>query len=164
VTNPGLFGRRPVGSPTLPRGDVLGTYDTYAEAQGIIDRLARAEFDVKSLAIVGNDLKTVERVTGRLNYGRAAMRGAASGGWFGLFLGFALFIFTPDATLPFLVAAVLFGAGFGMLAGIVSYAFTRRHHDFTSTHQLMATNYQVLINPALTASAQQALAKAPAES
>lgn len=60
----GLFSRRRQEFPTLPRGEVLGTYDSYVEAQAVVDRLSKAEFPVKQLAIVGNDLKTVERVTG----------------------------------------------------------------------------------------------------
>ncbi len=148
----------------MPRGDVLGTYDTYAEALTIVDRLAKAELEVSSIAIVGNDLKTVERVTGRLNYGRAALRGAVSGGWFGFFLGAALFVFSASPSVSFLVAAVLFGAGLGMLFGIISYATTRRRHDFTSIHQVLASNYQVIIAPALTLKAQQVLAQPAAES
>jgi hypothetical protein len=163
VTNQGLFGRRPIGTPTLPRGDVLGTYDTYLEAQDVVDRLAKAEFEVKNIAIVGNDLKTVERVTGRLSYGRAALSGIMSGAWFGLFLGLALFLFVSTATISFVAAALLFGAGLGMLFGVISYSASRRRHDFTSVHQVLASNYQVIISPTLTAKAQHVLAQPPVE-
>jgi hypothetical protein len=143
----------------MPRGDILGTYDTYPEAQAVVDRLAKADFEVKQLSIVGNDLKTVERVTGKLTYGRAAVAGAASGAWFGLFFGLVLTIFTPPSprTFGFFGAAVLIGAGFGMIFGIVTYAISRRRHDFTSTHQVLASNYQIVIDPQLTAKAQQIL-------
>src|SRR5690606_2961718 len=66
VSSQSLFSRRGQAFPSLPRGEVLGTYDTYLEAQSVVDRLSKAEFPVKQLAIVGNDLKTVERVTGKL--------------------------------------------------------------------------------------------------
>src|SRR5690606_21961957 len=85
VSNQSGFPRRGAALPTLPRGDVLGTYDTYDAAQEVVDRLARAEFPVKQVSIVGSDLRTVERVTGKMTYGRAALAGAASGAWFGLF-------------------------------------------------------------------------------
>ncbi len=139
---------------------MLGTYDTYDEAQAIVDRLARDEFPVKQIAIVGSDLRTVERVTGKMTYGRAALAGAASGMWFGLFLGLLLFIFSPsqDAVL-YVGAAVMIGAGFGMLFGIVSYALNRRRRDFTSIHQVIAGKYEIVIDPALTAKAQDILAK-----
>lgn len=151
--------------PSLPKGDVLGTYDTYPEAQSVVDRLAKADFDVKQLSILGNDLKTVERVTGKLSYGRGALAGAASGAWLGLFIGLVFTIFTPPTpqTLGFIGAALLIGAGFGMIFGIVSYAINRRRRDFTSTHQVIASNYQIIIDPQLTAKAQDVLARNPAQ-
>jgi hypothetical protein len=138
---------------------VLGTYDTYLEAQSVVDRLSKADFEVKQLSIVGNDLKTVENVTGKLSYGRAALAGAASGAWFGLFLGLLLFIFAPTPNFGFLAAAALIGAGFGMLFGVVSYALSRRRRDFTSTHQVLASNYQIIIDPELTAKALELLSR-----
>ena len=165
VSNPSAFGRRGPVLPSIPKGDVLGTYDTYVEAQGVVDRLAKADFEVAKLSIVGNDLKTVERVTGKLTYGRAALAGAASGAWLGLFFGLVLTIFTPPApqTFGFVGAAVLIGAGFGVIFGIVTYAVNRRRRDFTSTHQVLASNYQIIIDPELTAKAQQTLQSHPAE-
>ncbi|MCU1533971.1 MAG: hypothetical protein JWR53_452 [Glaciihabitans sp.] len=163
MTNQSPFARTPQLQPTVPRGDALGTYDTYLEAQGVVDRLAKADFDVKQLSIVGNDLKTVERVTGKLTWGRAAAAGAASGAWFGLFAGVVFLIFSPTQNLGFVAAAALIGAGFGMLFGIVTYAINRRRRDFTSTHQVLASNYQIIISPELLANAQQALARASAD-
>ena len=165
MTNPSAFGRRGPVLPSIPKGDVLGTYDTYLEAQGVVDRLAKADFEVAKLSIVGNDLKTVERVTGKLTYGRAALAGAASGAWLGLFFGLVLTIFTPPTpqTFGFVGAALLIGAGFGAIFGIVTYAINRRRRDFTSTHQVLASNYQIIIDPELTAKAQQTLQSHPAE-
>ena len=157
MSNQSPFGRRPQVQPSLPQGDVLGTYETYLEAQNVVDRLSKAEFEVKKLAIVGNDLKTVERVTGKLTYGRTAATGAASGAWFGLFFGILLFLFSTTPQIGFVVAAALIGAGFGMLFGIVTYSLGRRRRDFTSTHQVLASNYQIVIDPELTVKAQQVL-------
>jgi hypothetical protein len=160
VTNsPGLFGRRTAAQPAIPKGDVLGTYDTYLEAQHVIDRLAKAEFDVQHLSIVGSDLKSVERVTGRLNWGRAALGGAVSGAWIGLFFGLLSILFVLTTNFAFVLAAMLIGAGFGVMFGIVTYAVTRRNRDFTSTQQLVVTSYQVIIDPEYTARAQAVLAE-----
>lgn len=160
MSNQRPFSSRPATFPTLPKGDVLGTYDTYDEAQAVVDRLARDEFPVKQIAIVGSDLRTVERVTGKMTYGRAALAGAASGMWFGLFLGLLLFIFSPSQDgVVYVGAAVLIGAGFGMLFGIVSYALNRRRRDFTSIHQVIAGKYEIMIDPSLTAKAEALLAK-----
>ena len=43
----------------------MGIYTTYAEAQKAVDYLADEHFDVQNLAIVGTDLKSIERVLGR---------------------------------------------------------------------------------------------------
>jgi len=159
-----MFGPRARVLPAIPQGDVLGTYDTYLEAQGVVDRLAKADFEVAKLSIVGNDLKTVERVTGKLTWGRAALAGAASGAWLGLFFGLVFFIFSPGAATAFgfVGAAVLIGAGFGVVFGLATYAINRRSRDFTSTHQVLASNYQIIIDPLLTAKAQQTLQQHPA--
>lgn len=159
MSNQSLFGRRAPVTPSIPKGDVLGTYDTYLEAQGVVDRLSKADFDVAHLSIVGNDLKTVERVTGKLTYGRAALAGAASGAWLGLFFGLVFTLFTPPTpqSFGFVGAALLIGAGFGGIFGIVGYAVSRRSRDFTSTHQVIASNYQIIIDPELTAKAQAVL-------
>ncbi|MCW4386509.1 hypothetical protein OH146_12065 [Salinibacterium sp. SYSU T00001] len=158
MTNPSPFSRRGLAAPSIPRGDILGTYETYPEAQSVVDRLAKREFPVSQLAIVGNDLKTVERVTGKLTYGRAAGAGAASGAWFGLFFGLILFLFSDNpGAIAFVGAALLIGAGFGMIFGIVSYAMNRRRRDFTSTHQVIAASYQIVVDPSLALRAQELL-------
>jgi len=158
VSNQSPFSRRGQVFPTLPRGDVLGSYETYPEAQAVVDTLSKREFPVAKLSIIGSDLKTVERVTGKLTYARAAATGAASGAWFGLFFGLIMFLFSGDpASLAFVGAALLIGAGFGMIFGIVSYMLNRRRRDFTSTHQVLAGSYQIIVDPALSLRAQQLL-------
>jgi hypothetical protein len=151
MSNQSLFSRRrPVLPPVLPRGEVLATYGSYADAQAAVDTLAKADFPVKQIAIVGSDLKSVERVTGKLTYGRVALAGAASGAWLGIFFGILFFLFSPtESSLPFVFAALIMGAGFGMLLGIASYAINRRRRDFTSTMQVIATSYQVIVDPEL---------------
>ncbi|MEO6827009.1 MAG: general stress protein [Microbacteriaceae bacterium] len=144
-----LGGRNRGMFPSLPRGEVVATFETYLDAQQAVDVLARADFPVSKLSIVGSDLKSVERVTGKLTWGRVALAGAASGAWLGLFFGLLLVIFAPATNLGFVMAALLIGAGFGMLFGIVSYAINRRRRDFTSVMQVIATSYQVLVDPDL---------------
>lgn len=131
--------------PVLPQGEVVENYSSYAEAQSAVDALARADFPVKQLAIIGNDLKSVELVTGKMSYGRAAIGGAASGAWLGIFLGLILFIFSPSGeSTPMIFAALLIGAGFGMLFGLVNYSIKRKRRDFSSVMQVIAVSYTVL--------------------
>ena len=138
-----LRGGGQAGLPTPPRGVSIAKYTTYVEAQRAVDHLSDNQFPVQFVTIVGSGLRMVERVTGRLTYGRVAVAGALSGAWFGIFVGLLLSLLS-DAAFAGVIGAMLLGAGFGMLFGIISYAATRGRRDFTSTTQVVATEYQVL--------------------
>jgi len=132
-------------SRSVPQGDTVGSYTSYLDAQKAVDYLADQQFPVQLVSIVGNDLKMVERVTGRLSYPRVALSGALSGMWFGLFVGVMLSFFTPAGGPFSIITSVLMGAAFFMLFGIVTYAMQRGKRDFTSTSQVVATNYDVIV-------------------
>lgn len=147
-----IFGAPKAGVPngpdefrTVPAGDTVGSYTSYLDAQKAVDYLADQQFPVQLVSIVGNDLKMVERVTGRLSYPRVALSGALSGMWFGLFVGVMLSFFSPTGGYFSIVTSVLMGAAFFMLFGIVTYAMQRGKRDFTSTSQVVATNYDVVV-------------------
>ena len=129
----------------VPRGQVVGTYDTYAEAQRAVDFLSDEQFPVQHVSIVGSDLKMVENVLGRLTRGRAALAGAASGAWFGLFVGVLLSIFASNDTNAFglVIAALLYGAVFGAIFGFVGHALSRGKRDFTSKSKIVASSYDI---------------------
>lgn len=139
-------GRSGVGS--IPRGETVATVPTYEEAMAIVDTLARADFPVAQVTILGNDLKSVETVTGRMTYTKAALAGAATGAWFGLFLSL-LFLVVPTegADVGTMFAPILLGAGFGMIFGIVSFSIQRRRREFTSVTQVIASTYAVVVAP-----------------
>jgi hypothetical protein len=163
VSTPGTFGRNNP-QQRVPKGDVLGSYDTYAEAQSVVDRLAKADFTIADLSIIGSDLKIVERVTRKLSWSRAALEGALSGAWFGLFIGLLLTFFTTPINWSFVVAALLIGAVAGMFFRLISYGISRRSRDFDSQTQVLATKYQVLVAGEHLAKAQDALSRpAPTE-
>jgi hypothetical protein len=129
----------------IPRGQVVGTYDTYAEAQRAVDYLSDQQFPVQNLSIVGSDLKMVESVLGRLTRGRAALAGAASGVWFGLFVGVLLSLFSDSDTSSFglVLAAIAYGAVFGAVFGFAGHALSRGRRDFTSRSKIVAASYEV---------------------
>lgn len=154
------FSRRARQQSSVPRGDVLGSYDSYTDAQTVINRLATAEFDVKGIAIVGRDLTTVEVVIARLSYGRGALAGATTGAWLGLFFGLITTIIAPvtPQQVGIFFAAVLTGAGIGMIFGVVNYSMMRKRRNYAATSQLIADRYEIIISPELTAKAQGVLA------
>ncbi|SFB11702.1 hypothetical protein SAMN05216266_10511 [Amycolatopsis marina] len=133
--------------PTLPEGWPIGSYDSYAEAQRAVDHLADSDFPVQDVTIVGVEPMLVERVDGRLTWGKVLAGGAMSGAWFGLFVGLLLSMFTPGAGLPPIVIGLLAGVGFGLAFSAMSYAATRGRRDFVSHSQFVARRYDVLSMP-----------------
>lgn len=134
--------------PTPPSGWPIGSYDTYEEAQRAVEYLASKEFPLPDLTIVGVDLMLVERVVARLSWGRALGAGAASGAWFGLFVGVLLSFFSGRSN-P--IGEIFVGLGIGIVFGLifaaVGYASARGKRDFSSSSQLVAGRYDVLCAP-----------------
>lgn len=159
VTNSNSAYRR--GPSTLPTGETIVTYDTYERAQTAVEALIRAEIPAQAVSVVGTDLRSVERITARLTWGRVAVGGAISGGWFGLFLGVLLFLWGPAPSLGLLAASVLIGAGAGMTFQLVTYGMTRRRRDFLSVMQVVASRYAIVVEPASAAQARSVLGVGP---
>lgn len=148
-------------TPTLFRGEQIASYHSYVDAQRAVDFLSDEKFAVQNVAIVGTDLRMVERVTGRLTYSRVALAGAFSGAYFGLFVGLLLSFF--GSGLAAVLPAVLVGAGFGILFGVISYALTGGRRDFTSASQIVANQYAVLCAAEVAAEARQVLSRLPGQ-
>ncbi|GAA1913124.1 hypothetical protein GCM10009688_17680 [Arthrobacter gandavensis] len=158
-----LFGASTQRDPgrTLPRGELVGRYTAYLDAQKAVDYLADSKFPVHLVSIVGNELKSVERVTGRLTYPRVAMSSAATGAWFGLFVGLALMLFGGGDSYLTLIPSMALGAIFWLLFGVLAYAFQRGRRDFTSTSQVIATSYDVIVAPEAANEARRLLSQLP---
>lgn len=149
------------GLPTPPKGWPIGSYSTYAEAQRAVDYLSDEQFPVENVTIVGVDLMQVERITGRLTWGRVLGAGAASGAWLGAFLGLlvGLFVSRDGSMLPTLIAGIAGGLVFGLISAAVPYWASRGTRDFSSTMQLVAGRYDVLCDPQVAERARDMLAR-----
>ena len=146
--------------PTPPTGWPVGSYATYEEAQRAVDYLADSDFPVRDVTIVGVDLMLVERVIGRLTWGRVIASGAASGAWFGLFIGLLLSFFSADVNpLGPIVTSLVSGIVFFAVFAAVGYGATRGRRDFTSQSQMVAGRYDVLCQPRNAEKARELLAK-----
>ncbi|HLR94434.1 MAG TPA: general stress protein [Jiangellaceae bacterium] len=132
--------------PGLPTGLPVGHYETYEQAQRAVDYLSDQEFPVEHLAIVGTDLRKVERVTGRLTWAKVAGSSVVTGLWLGLFVGLVLALFAGPAggVLGTIVLTAVWGAIFMLILGLVGYALTGRNRDFTSQSAIIAAQYDVL--------------------
>lgn len=140
---------RPDADTTQPRRAVA-SFSTYREAEQAVDRLADNKFPVERTAIVGRNLQMIEQVTGRMDWGRAALRGAATGAIVGFLVGwlFGIFDWADPIVSAFWLAidGLWFGALVGALMGLVLYALTRGRRDFASVATMQAERYDVLVD------------------
>lgn len=149
---------RPGLSLEYPRS--LGVYDDYAQAQRAVDYLADKQFPVENVAIVGTELKSIERVTGRLTRAKVGLAGALSGLWIGLFVGIAFALFSKNGGLGFLITTPLLGALFMLLWSQIGFTAATRggQRDFASVTQVIATKYEVLVEHKVAERARELLA------
>lgn len=140
----------------IPLGEEIATFEKYEEAQKAVDALADAAFPVQKVSIIGTDLRMVERVTGRMNLGRAALSGALSGMWFGLMIGL-LWVIVGAPDLSPVVLGVTFGAVFGALFGLAAHSLSGGKRDFTSVSQVVATRYGLRCETEVAAQCRQVL-------
>ena len=134
---------RPVnGSDT---GEIVASTRDYESAQKTVSKLIAGEVPARDIAIVGQSVRTVERVTGKLGYAAAARSGAINGVLIGLFLSAILVLGNPEVPIQLFVGFVFIGVAVGMLLSLVTYAIVRRRRDFASVTQFAADHYEVTV-------------------
>jgi hypothetical protein len=145
-----------------PARQVIATFDNYADAERAVDYLSEQRFEVDRLSIVGRELEYVEQVLGRMDYGTAALRGAASGAVVGALIGwiFGLFNWVEPLISALVLAGygLVFGAIVGALFGLVVYALQRHQRDFQSVSGLRPRYYDVVADVVVADRALQLLA------
>lgn len=125
----------------------VGVYNTYDDAQRVVDYLADQKFPVQHLAIVGTELRSVERVLGRRNWGTVILSGVQTGVTTGIMIGLLMMLFVPEAAanpIGMIIYALLVGIFVGVAMSSISYWAARGKRDFTSVSQTIATKYEVL--------------------
>jgi uncharacterized membrane protein len=150
-----------VGGAAARRRRTVATYNSYSEAERAVDYLSDNKFPVEHVSIVGRDLRLVEHITGRMNWGRAALNGALTGAMVGLLIGwlFAIFgWFDPSiARFWLIVDGIWFGALIGATMGLLTYLFLRGRRDFSSVGAMQAAHYDIVIDEEFADQAMQVL-------
>jgi hypothetical protein len=141
----------------------LGVYDGYPQAQQVVDYLADHDFPVQNVEIVGTELRSIERVTGRLTRGKVAVASAVSGLWIGLFVGVAFALFSKQGQLGFLITTPILGAVFMLVWSQLGFTAVTRGgtRDFASVSQIVATKYEVLVAHNLIGKARELIGAMP---
>lgn len=162
LSNPGFGRTTPRSLFELDFPQSVGLYDTYEEAQKAVDYLADNDFEVQNLEIVGTELRQVERVLGRRNWGTVIGQGVQSGITTGLLVGIVLVLFAPPRNVAALILVAL-GIGIGLGVGFqaLGYAMSHGRRDFTSVTQVVATKYEVMSEHKVAAKARTLLTQMP---
>jgi hypothetical protein len=136
----------------MPQGEVVADFTDYQAAVAFVENLIAHNFPAGAVAIVGSDLRTVERVRAKLSYAKVALGGATTGAWLGLIIGL---IFGPGVAetsnadqltgVESAFSAVLIGAGIGMLFNVIRFALARTKRGFISVSSVVASKYQVQV-------------------
>ena len=129
--------------PAAVQYETVATFPDYPEAQAVVDRLSDKGFDVSTVKIVGEGLRSEEFVTGRLTTGRAALAGAGTGAWLGLLLGVLFGIFAPGFGW---VATILWAVGIGAVWGAIFGAIAQESYAlalllFRNLHRALSRTY-----------------------
>ncbi|WP_372967442.1 general stress protein [Microbacterium sp.] len=141
-------------------GEIVASTRDYEGAQKTVSKLIAEDVPARDIAIVGQSVRTVERITGRLGYAAAARSGAVNGVLIGLFLSAILVIGNPEVPIQLFVGFVFIGVALGMLLSLVTYAIVRRRRDFASITQFAADHYEVRVQASSLAKARLALGAA----
>ncbi|MET7727945.1 general stress protein [Streptomyces mirabilis] len=128
----------------------VASYKTYWEAERAVDHLSDHGFPVERVAIIGQDVGLVEQVIRRMDYGRAALHGAASGGFPGVLIGwlFGLVNWLDPIVSALLLAlyGLIFGAIVGALFGMLLHALQGGGRDFASLRSMQPSRYEVVVD------------------
>ncbi len=138
-------------------GQTVASFPTYEAAQKAVSRLIAGEVPARDIAIVGQGLRSVEKVTGKLGYATAARAGATNGVLLGLLFSAILVIGSPSVPIQAFVGVIFVGIALGMLLSIVTYSFVRRRRDFASVMQVVADHYELMIAASSVQRARQVL-------
>jgi hypothetical protein len=149
----------PMGGGTV----TVAVYSDYASAQRAVDFLSDNKFPVHEITVVGENIKLVEHVLGRMTVVRAAAAGAISGAWFGLLIGLLLGLFAESNWLWVLIVATLVGAVWGAVFGAIAHAVTGGQRDFRSVSTLQAARYGLRVPAEHADMARQLLATLDAQ-
>ncbi len=163
--NPGFGGGNPLADQSpfkLEYPQSVGIFNTYAEAQNVVDHLADGNFPVNNLVIVGTDLKLMERVTGKKTWGTVLSQGVTTGVSTGLLVGFLMLIFTPGGNfLVLLLTALVIGVLIGIAFAGLGYALQRGKRDFNSITMTVPSRFELLCEHRVAAQAREKIAAMP---
>lgn len=138
-------------------GQTVATFDKYEAAQKAVSKLIAEDIPAREITIVGQGLRSMERVTGRLGYATAARSGAINGLLLGMLFSAVFVLGMPNVPIQAFVGVLFVGIAIGMLASLLTFAIVRRRRDFASVMQFVADHYDIAVAGSSAGRARQVL-------
>ncbi|MEF2255034.1 MULTISPECIES: general stress protein [Microbacterium] len=138
-------------------GQTVATFDKYEAAQKAVSKLIAEDIPAREITIVGQGLRSMERVTGRLGYATAARSGAINGLLLGMLFSAVFVLGMPNVPIQAFVGVLFVGIAIGMLASLLTFAIIRRRRDFASVMQFVADHYDIAVAGSSAGRARQVL-------
>ncbi|WP_326762587.1 YtxH domain-containing protein [Streptomyces phaeochromogenes] len=131
----------------------IASYTACHEAERAVDHLSDQGFPVERAAIVGQEVRLVEQVTGRMGHGGAALHGTATGALPGALIGwiFGLLNWLDPVVSELRLAlyGLVFGVLIGALLGLLVHAPQRGRRDFASVRFMQPCRYDAVADEAV---------------
>ncbi|MEU5294690.1 general stress protein [Streptomyces umbrinus] len=136
----------------------IASYTTCQEAARAVDHPSDQGFPVERVAIIGQDVRLVEQVTGRMGQAGAVLHGAASGALIGWTLGLLDPVVSGLRPALYVLA---FGALVGALLGMLVHAAHLGRRNFASASFIQPSRNDVVADDAVAEEAVQLLTERP---
>lgn len=141
----------------------VASFIRYVDAEDAVEYLATHKFPVERTAIVGEDVRMIEQIVGRVSYGRAALHGAGSGAVPGILIGWLFGVFDwfhpVIASIALAFYGLLFGAVIGALLGVLFHALQHGRRDFVAVRAVLPSRYELMVDDEVADVAAQLLAQ-----
>jgi hypothetical protein len=132
-----------------PLRRTVASFIRYVDAEAAVEYLAEQQFPIDRVAIVGEDVRMIEQIVGRVNYWRAAMHGAGSGAVPGVLIGWLFGVFDwfhpVIASVALALYGLLFGAVIGALLGVFFHALQHGRRDFVAVQAILPSRYELMV-------------------
>lgn len=126
-------------------GETVASFPEYEAAQKAASQLIEADIPPRDIAIVGNGLRSVERITGRLGYLTAARGGLINGLMLGIGACAIQAIVNPEIPGAVYFATLFICMTIGMGLSFMSYFIMRRRRAFASVMAVVADHYDITV-------------------
>lgn len=147
-----------LSNPTsMPDGYLLATYKSRDDVNRAVTRLVEGGVPSSAIFIVGNNIRQLEVIAGKVTYPKAALTGAVSGATFGVFISVIMALVTNTSIVTNALTAIPLGIAFWMLSGVLSVYRLKNKDSFATRSALIAGSYDLLVLPAVAQQARQIL-------